>query len=96
MGSATGGPNHQDCFVLKWNDFPTNVVTNLQEMRDENDFYDVTLACDELYEDPFSRRALGIVTLFQGHPTKEPDEPASSFGIACVNLLIFMTNHWKN
>jgi hypothetical protein len=47
MGSATGGPNHQDCFVLKWNDFPTNVVTNLQEMRDENDFYDVTLACDE-------------------------------------------------
>ena len=45
MGSATGG-NHE-CFVLRWNDFPTNVVTNLQDMRDHNDFYDVTLACDE-------------------------------------------------
>jgi hypothetical protein len=45
MGSAAGGS--QDCFVLKWNEFPTNVLTNLQEMRDEQDFYDVTLACDQ-------------------------------------------------
>lgn len=37
----------QDCLVLKWNDFPTNILINLQEIRDENDFYDVTLTCDE-------------------------------------------------
>ena len=47
MGSATAGTGNQECFVLRWNDFPTNVVTNLQEMREDNDFYDVTLACDE-------------------------------------------------
>ena len=47
MGSATAGTGNQECFVLRWNDFPSNVVTNLQEMREDNDFYDVTLACDE-------------------------------------------------
>ena len=47
MGSATAGTGNQECFVLRWNDFPSNVVTNLQEMRQDNDFYDVTLACDE-------------------------------------------------
>ena len=44
MGSGNPG---QECFVLRWNDFSTNVVTNLQEMRDDHDFYDVTLSCDE-------------------------------------------------
>ena len=35
-----------DKFCLKWNDFESNVSTAFQELREERDFFDVTLACD--------------------------------------------------
>ena len=36
-----------DKFCLKWNDFEKNVSTSFQQLRDERDFFDVTLACEE-------------------------------------------------
>ena len=42
-----GGFTTKDCYFLQWSNFSSNIVTNLQEIRDENEFYDVTLACDE-------------------------------------------------
>jgi len=35
-----------DKFCLKWNDYEKNVSTSFQQLRDERDFFDVTLACD--------------------------------------------------
>ena len=35
-----------DKFCLKWNDFESNVSTVFQELREDGDFFDVTLACD--------------------------------------------------
>ena len=32
---------------LKWNDFQTNVVNFFRKLRDEDDFYDVTLVSDD-------------------------------------------------
>jgi len=34
-------------FCLRWNDFETNVSAGLRELREEKDFFDVTLACDD-------------------------------------------------
>ena len=34
-------------FCLKWNDFERNISLSLREIREENDFFDVTLACDD-------------------------------------------------
>ena len=34
-------------FCLKWNDFESNISGAFRELRDEKDFFDVTLACDE-------------------------------------------------
>ena len=34
-------------FCLKWNDFETNISAGLRELREEKDFFDVTLACDD-------------------------------------------------
>ena len=34
-------------FCLKWNDFGSNISASFQELREEKDFFDVTLACDE-------------------------------------------------
>jgi len=34
-------------FCLKWNDFETNVSTAFRELREDKDFFDVTLACDD-------------------------------------------------
>ena len=36
-----------DKFCLRWNDFESNISVAFQELRDDKDFFDVTLACDE-------------------------------------------------
>ena len=40
------GSNH-DAYVLRWSEFQCNVTTSFQSLRGEEDFFDVTLACDE-------------------------------------------------
>ena len=35
-----------DKFCLRWNDFEGNISSALKELRDENEFFDVTIACD--------------------------------------------------
>ena len=34
-------------FCLKWNDFESNISSSFKDIKDENDFMDVTLACEE-------------------------------------------------
>jgi len=34
-------------FCLRWNDFEGNISSAFRELRDDKDFFDVTLACDE-------------------------------------------------
>merc|ERR1712098_242391 len=34
-----------DRFCLRWNDFETNISAAFQELRDDEDFFDVTLCC---------------------------------------------------
>ena len=39
----TNGEN----FCLKWNDFESNISSSFKDIKDEKDFMDVTLACEE-------------------------------------------------
>lgn len=34
-------------FCLRWNDFEANVSTAFQELREDKDFFDVTIACED-------------------------------------------------
>ena len=34
-------------FCLRWNDFENNISNSFKELRDDKDFFDVTLACDD-------------------------------------------------
>ena len=34
-------------FCLRWNDFESNVSSAFRDIREEKDFFDVTLACDD-------------------------------------------------
>jgi len=34
-------------FCLRWNDFETNISSAFRELRDDKDFFDVTVACDD-------------------------------------------------
>jgi len=34
-------------FCLRWNDFETNISSAFKELRDDKDFFDVTLSCDD-------------------------------------------------
>merc|ERR1712123_346581 len=40
MGSA-------EKFCLRWNDFESNISEAFRELREDKDFFDVTLACDD-------------------------------------------------
>jgi len=41
------GSSIQDQFSLKWKDFHANIATSFKGLRDDDDFLDVTVACDE-------------------------------------------------
>ena len=43
--SANMGPG--DKFCLQWNDFERNISEAFKELREEKDFFDVTIACEE-------------------------------------------------
>merc|ERR1711936_613018 len=34
-------------FSLQWTDFETNMTTALKELREEKDFFDVTIVCED-------------------------------------------------
>jgi len=34
-------------FCLRWNDFESNISSAFKELRDDKDFFDITLACDD-------------------------------------------------
>ena len=36
-------------FCLKWNDFSQNITTSFKELREDLDFTDVTLACEDTH-----------------------------------------------
>ena len=43
MGSG-GGPDQHFC--LRWNNFTSNIATSFEQLRDQEDFVDVTLSCE--------------------------------------------------
>ena len=42
----SGGGGQGEKFCLKWNEFESNVSTAFRELREDKDFFDVTLACE--------------------------------------------------
>ena len=36
----------EEKFCLRWNDFEANISSSFRELKDDEDFFDVTLACD--------------------------------------------------
>lgn len=39
-------PSSDQQYALKWNDFQSSILSSFRHLRDEEDFVDVTLACD--------------------------------------------------
>ena len=37
---------NEEKFCLKWSDFENNISRAFSELKDDEDFFDVTLACD--------------------------------------------------
>lgn len=44
MGSSSGATEN---FCLRWNDFESNVSVAFRDLREDEDFFDVTLLCDD-------------------------------------------------
>ena len=39
--------SHGEKFCLRWNDFEKNISSSFRELKEDKDFFDVTLACDD-------------------------------------------------
>jgi len=39
--------NKEEKFCLRWNDFENNISSSFRELRDDKDFFDVTLVCND-------------------------------------------------
>jgi BTB/POZ domain len=63
-------------FCLKWNDFETNISVAFRDLREEKDFFDVTLACDD--------------SQIQAHKVSILQPNTSIFGAALQSRSIFM------
>lgn len=46
MDISSPTPSDQQ-YALKWNDFQSSILSSFRHLRDEEDFVDVTLACDQ-------------------------------------------------
>ena len=61
---------------LKWNDFQNIVQTSFEELRDDNDFTDVTLACEDqsikAHKVILSACSPFFKRLFKNHPNPQP------------------------
>merc|ERR1712004_388184 len=44
---SQGAKMASEKFCLRWNDFESNISVAFRELREEKDFFDVTLACDD-------------------------------------------------
>ena len=47
LGSNSCQTMDSEKFCLRWNDFESNISSAFKELRDDKDFFDVTLACDD-------------------------------------------------
>ena len=39
--------NKGENFCLRWNDLENNISSSFRELRDDKDFFDITLVCDD-------------------------------------------------
>ena len=46
VSPVSPSPSDQQ-YALKWNDFQSSILSSFRHLRDEEDFVDVTLACDQ-------------------------------------------------
>ena len=53
-----------DKFCLKWNDYGSNIGASLRDLKDNNDFLDLTLACDDAQEIHVHRVILSACSSF--------------------------------
>ena len=37
---------NEEKFCLRWNDFEKNIISSFKDIKDDEDFLDVTIACD--------------------------------------------------
>ena len=63
-------------FCLRWNDFENNISSAFRELRDDKDFFDVTLACEDeeiqAHKVILSACSPFFLKLFRRHPHQHP------------------------
>lgn len=69
MSSPT--PSEQQQYALKWNDFQSSILSSFRHLRDEEDFVDVTIACEAR---SFTAHKVGLLFLYN-----ETSKPFDNF-----------------
>jgi hypothetical protein len=67
------GHRSSEKFCLRWNDFESNISGAFRELREEKDFFDVTLACDDEDHVDAHRVILSACSPFFRYLDADPD-----------------------
>ena len=75
MNSVKMGSTDEQ-FCLRWNDFQQCIKSTFQDLRDENDFMDVTISCDgeqvKAHKVILSACSVTFKTLLKKNPAPHP------------------------
>ena len=64
QGLAAGKMSASEKFCLRWNDFESNISVAFRELREEKDFFDVTLVSDDERQIPAHKLVLSACSDF--------------------------------
>ena len=74
INEATKMSNEKFC--LRWNDFESNISSAFRELREDKDFFDITLACEDeqlqAHKVILSACSPMFRNVLRRNPTKEP------------------------
>ena len=81
--------NSTEKFCLKWNDFETNIRNSFRSFREEQDYFNVTIACDDGYQIDAHKIVLSAGSQFFNEifkKTKHPNPFIFLKGISRIDL----------
>jgi hypothetical protein len=79
--------NTSEKFCLKWNDFEANIRNSFRGLREEQDYFDVTLACDDGYQIEAHKIILSAGSPFFGEIFRKSKHPHPFIYLKGINRL---------
>ena len=79
--------NNRETFCLKWNEFETNIRESFRELREDRNYFDVTLATDDGQQIQAHKIILSAGSKFFNELLKKADHPSPFIYLKGINMV---------